>query len=151
MKVSQMNPCRLLHVLPVVEHNCNHQITIWLKNGLIAPLENTFSDTCHLFEAVKTFGCSTAIYESSFSSLNRIAVPQWISMRCDRMKNLTFYHLKRNSYKISITWKFWKHLIQEKIAVFNYSSDLWIDSIAIFKWIIKCISSWFYFWFLDVE
>lgn len=57
---------------------------------LLYEYRSAFPDTYDLFAAVDTFGCSTAICESSFSALSRINVVTRISMTDERMRNLAY-------------------------------------------------------------
>lgn len=49
-----------------------------------------FPDVYKMFAAVDTFGSSTSVCECSFSALDRIGTPKRISMKNDRLRNLTF-------------------------------------------------------------
>ena len=54
------------------------------------PVRETVKDTYQLFEAVETFGSSTATSECSFSALSRIDTVRRQSMTDERLCNLTF-------------------------------------------------------------
>lgn len=54
-----------------------------------------FKDTYELYASVATFGCSTAVCESTFSTLTAINKPQRMSMTQERMAGLVFLAFER--------------------------------------------------------
>jgi hypothetical protein len=52
--------------------------------------KTAFEDTYKLLATARTFGCSTALCESTFSVLTRIDRPQRLSMTHQRLANLVF-------------------------------------------------------------
>lgn len=53
------------------------------------PVRDGYEDVFKLFCAIETFPCSTAISESSFSSLGRIGILGRVHMTNERLRNLT--------------------------------------------------------------
>ena len=53
-------------------------------------MRDAFPATYRLFAAIETFGSSTAISEASFSCTNRIQTIQRMSMKVERLCNLSF-------------------------------------------------------------
>jgi len=62
----------------------NYLLTLFKLNKV-----NVFTESYNMFAAVATFGCSSAICESSFSTLTRILRPYRRSMTFARESNLT--------------------------------------------------------------
>lgn len=58
-----------------------------------------FSDTYSLVAAITTFGCSTAVCESSFSSLTRIDTPQRRGMTVGRLQSLAMLAFEKEKTK----------------------------------------------------
>jgi hypothetical protein len=84
----------------MVGKNCLHRMSTGNKEDeiLLAAFEHrmAFPDLYGLIASVSTFGCSTAMCESSFSTLSRIDRPNRRSMLHDRMSNLVM---------LSFEWK----------------------------------------------
>lgn len=80
-----------------------------------------FSDVYNLFAAIETFGCSTAVCESSFSSLSQINVPSRLSMSNNRMRNLAFmaFESKRlDNVESEVVLRTFNNAKQRKVQLF---------------------------------
>jgi len=62
---------------------------------ILDPVKAAFPDVYRLYTAINTFGCSTAINESSFSCLSRIDVVKRMSMSTKRECDLTLLAYNR--------------------------------------------------------
>nr|CAH7722718.1 unnamed protein product [Callosobruchus chinensis] len=60
-----------------------------------------FKDTYELFASVADIGCSTAVCESTFSTLTAINRPQRLSMGHERMAGMVFLAFEKKKNKIS--------------------------------------------------
>ncbi|GBP79282.1 hypothetical protein EVAR_56212_1 [Eumeta japonica] len=58
-----------------------------------------FKDTYELFASVATIGCSTAVCESTFSTLTAINRPQRLSMGHERMAGMVFLAFEKKRTK----------------------------------------------------
>lgn len=58
--------------------------------SIIEPVKAAFPKVYKLFSLIYTFGCSTAVCESSFSALSRIDIVKRSSMNSNRLCNLSF-------------------------------------------------------------
>ena len=64
--------------------------------SIIEPVKAAFPNVCKLYSLINTFGCSTAICESSFSALSRIDIVKRSSMNSNRLCNLSFLAYNKN-------------------------------------------------------
>jgi len=59
-----------------------------------------FKDTYELYASVATLGCSTAVCESTFSTLTAINRPQRLSMGHERMAGMVFLAFEKKRTKL---------------------------------------------------
>ena len=64
--------------------------------SIIEPVKAAFPNLYKLYSLIHTFGCSTAICESSFSALSRIDIVKRSSMNSNRLCNLPFLAYNKN-------------------------------------------------------
>lgn len=67
--------------------------------SIIEPVKAAFPNVYKLYSLIYTFGCSTAVCESSFSALSRIDIVKRSSMNSNRLCNLSFLAYNKNVLK----------------------------------------------------
>lgn len=80
-----------------------------------------FENTYKLLATARTFGCSTALCESTFSVLTRIDRPQRLSMTHQRLANLTFLAFEKdqtNKVDLEIVLKKFNSMKNRRLQLF---------------------------------
>ncbi|XP_045474457.1 uncharacterized protein LOC123680550 [Harmonia axyridis] len=80
-----------------------------------------FKDTYELFASVATIGCSTAVCESTFSTLTAINRPQRLSMSHERMAGMVFLAFEKRrtqSVDLNEVLRIFNNMTNRRIQLF---------------------------------
>lgn len=67
--------------------------------SVLYEVRDAFPKVYETYATIETFGCSTAVCESSFSALSQVNIPSRLSMTNKRMRNLAFLAFEHNRLK----------------------------------------------------